>query len=57
MKSGVILPFGDARVAADLAREAEQTGWDGFFVFEPVWGWDAWVSLAAAAKAGDRAAV
>jgi len=54
VKSGVILPFGDARVAADLAREAEQTGWDGFFVFEPVWGWDAWVSLAAAAMVTER---
>ena len=49
MKCGFILPFGDACAAADLAYEAEQTGWDGFFVLEPVWGVDAWVALAAAA--------
>lgn len=40
---------GDARAAAELARQAEAAGWDGFFVWEPVWGVDAWVSLAAAA--------
>lgn len=49
MKYGFILPFGDARAAADLARDAEQAGWDGFFVWEPICGVDAWVSLAAAA--------
>ena len=54
MKCGFILPFGDARVAADLAYEAEQTGWDGFFVLEPVWGVDAWVALAAAAMRTER---
>ncbi len=54
MKYGFVLPSGDARVAADLAYEAEQAGWDGFFVWEPVWGWDAWVSLAAAAMRTER---
>lgn len=49
MKFGFVLPRGDARTAADFARQAEQSGWDGFFVWEPVWGIDAWVSLAAAA--------
>lgn len=49
MRFGFVLPTGDARTAADFAREAEQAGWDGFFVSEPVWGIDAWVSLAAAA--------
>ncbi len=49
MKFGFVLPLGDARAAADLARDAENHGWDGFFVWEPVWGFDAWVSLAAAA--------
>jgi hypothetical protein len=49
MKFGFVLPKGDARTAADFAREAEQAGWDGFFVWEPVWGIDAWVSLTAAA--------
>lgn len=49
MKFGFVMPFGDARLAAELAETAEQAGWDGFFVWEPVWGIDAWVSLAAAA--------
>lgn len=48
MKYGFILPFGDARVAADLAREAEQAGWDGLFLWEPICGVDAWISLTAA---------
>ena len=45
MKYGFILPFGDARVAADLARDAEQAGWDGFFLWEPICGVDAWIGL------------
>lgn len=49
MKYGFVLPIGDARIAADLARDAEQAGWDGFFVWEPVWGIDPWVALTAAA--------
>lgn len=49
MKYGFVLPYGDASTAADFAYEAEDTGWDGFFVWEPVWGIDAWVSLTAAA--------
>lgn len=49
MKYGFVLPFGDARTAADFAFEAEQAGWDGFFVWEPVWGWEAWMMLTAAA--------
>lgn len=54
MKYGFVLPYGDARAAADFAREAEQTGWDGFFVWEPVWGSDAWVCLTAAAMRTER---
>jgi alkanesulfonate monooxygenase SsuD/methylene tetrahydromethanopterin reductase-like flavin-dependent oxidoreductase (luciferase family) len=49
MKYGFVLPWGDAAVAADLAVEAERAGWDGFFVWEAIWGTDAWMSLAAAA--------
>jgi hypothetical protein len=49
MKYGFILPQGDALTAADFAAAAEQAGWDGFFVWEPVWGNDAWVCLTAAA--------
>lgn len=54
MRYGFILPGGDARDAADLAQVAERTGWDGFFVWEPVWGVDAWVSLTAAAMVTER---
>ncbi len=54
MKYGYILPFGDAREAALLAQEAEHAGWDGFFVWEPVWGTDAWVALTAAAMQTER---
>jgi len=54
VRTGVNLPFGDPRVASEVARDAEQAGWDGFFVFEPLWGFDAWVSLAAAAMATER---
>lgn len=49
MKYGFVLPYGDARTAANLARQAEQAGWDAFFVWEPVWGIDGWVCLTAAA--------
>jgi len=48
-KYGFVFPIGGPRDVADLAYEAEQDGWDGFFVWEPVWGFDAWVMLAAAA--------
>lgn len=54
MRYGFVLPSGDARMAADLAREAEQAGWDGFFTWEPVWGVDAWMSLTAAAMVTER---
>lgn len=49
MKYGFVLPRGDARTVGDFAQVAEASGWDGFFVWEPVWGVDAWVSLTAAA--------
>ena len=54
MKYGFVLPLGDARCAAEMAQAAEEAGWDGFFVWEPVWGVDAWVSLAAAAMRTSR---
>jgi hypothetical protein len=54
MKYGVVLPYGDARTAAEFAYQAEQTGWDGFFVWEPVWGVDAWVALTAAAMRTEK---
>src|SRR3990172_609835 len=54
MKFGFVMPQGDARAAARLAAEAEAAGWDGFFVWEPVWGIDAWVALTAAAMRTKR---
>ena len=47
--------YGDARVLAELAREAEESGWDGFFVWDHI-AWegaenyaDPWISLSAIA--------
>ncbi len=54
MKYGFVFPGGEARTAAEFASEAERAGWDGFFVWEPVWGNDAWVSLTAAAMLTER---
>lgn len=66
MRHAIHLPlFGalaDPHAVADLARAAEETGWDGFFVWDhvlsPVKGdWDIadpWVALAAAAMVTDR---
>jgi len=54
MKYGFVLPSGDARTAADFAEAAEHAGWDGFFVWEPLYGWDAWVLLTAAAMRTSR---
>lgn len=58
MKFGIYLPnfgpYGEARVLSDLAREAEDSGWDGFFLWDHIAGWalptvDPWVGLAAVA--------
>ena len=54
MKYGFVFPGGEARTAAEYAYQAEIAGWDGFFVWEPVWGVDAWVSLTAAAMRTER---
>jgi len=54
MKYGFVMPFGDARTVANAAREAERVGWDAIFVWEPVWGNDAWVCLTAAAMVTER---
>ena len=49
MKFGFVIPWGDADDIGDLAEAAEEAGWDGLFVWEPVWGVDAWISLGLAA--------
>jgi alkanesulfonate monooxygenase SsuD/methylene tetrahydromethanopterin reductase-like flavin-dependent oxidoreductase (luciferase family) len=52
-------PFGDARIIADLARDAESVGWDGFFLWDHMAEFDetgatmpcvdSWLALTAAA--------
>ena len=63
MKYGIYLPnfepWGSARIIADLAREAEEAGWDGLFIWDDVAGSevnlvDPWVALSAAAVATNR---
>src|SRR5438477_8416132 len=54
MNYGFVFPGGDARPAAEFAREAEEAGWDGFFVWDPGWGVEPWVTLAAAAMLTER---
>ena len=49
MRFGFVVPHGDASDVADMAAVAEETGWDGLFVWEGIYGVDAWVSLGAAA--------
>ncbi|MGE5210506.1 MAG: LLM class flavin-dependent oxidoreductase, partial [Acidobacteriota bacterium] len=54
MKFGFVVPWGDAEDIGDLAAAAEDSGWDGLFVWEPVWGVDAWISLGLAAVRTSR---
>jgi alkanesulfonate monooxygenase SsuD/methylene tetrahydromethanopterin reductase-like flavin-dependent oxidoreductase (luciferase family) len=54
MQFGFVFPGGEARTAAEFASQAEAAGWNGFFVWEPVWGTDAWISLTAAALRTER---
>jgi len=49
MRFGFVVPTGDAADVAEMAVAAEGSGWDGLFVWEPIYGVDAWVSLGAAA--------
>ena len=49
MRFGFVVPWADAEDVGDLAAVAEESGWDGLFVWEPVWGVDAWISLGLAA--------
>lgn len=54
MKFGFVYPFNDPRAALSWGVEAEQAGWDGFFMWEPVWGTDCWVTLGAIAARTSR---
>ncbi len=63
MKYGLYLPnfepWGSARIIATLAREAEDAGWDGLFIWDDLVGEavdmvDPWIALSAAAMATSR---
>ncbi len=54
MKRGFVYPGGKASDAVRCAQAAEAAGWDGFFVWEPLWGVDAWATLAAVAVSTSR---
>lgn len=49
MQFGFVVPWGDAADVATLAATAEENGWDALFVWEGLYGVDAWVSLGVAA--------
>ncbi len=54
MRYGFVIPWADADEIGELAATAEEFGWDGVFVWEPVWGVDAWIGLALAAMRTGR---
>ncbi len=55
MRYGFIIPKGDPRTVAELAREAEEAGWDGAFYWDGIYVgeewevYDPWVVMAAMA--------
>jgi hypothetical protein len=53
-KFGITLPYGDARKVAELARSAEEAGWDGIFVGDAIWCQDPLIQLSAAAMLTSR---
>lgn len=60
MQYGIHVPifneYADARLLADLAHEAEDAGWDGFFLWDHIAGHavDTWVALTAIALTTSR---
>lgn len=54
MRFGFVIPWADADEVGELAAVAEEHGWDGIFVWEPVWGVDTWVSLGLASARTTR---
>jgi alkanesulfonate monooxygenase SsuD/methylene tetrahydromethanopterin reductase-like flavin-dependent oxidoreductase (luciferase family) len=54
MRCAVILPGGTAAQQLELAILAEESGWDGVFVWEAAYGVDAWSLLAAMAAVTTR---
>lgn len=60
MRYGVVIPTGDPRTVADLAREAEAAGWDGVFTWDGIYVgetmpvYDPWVVMAGMAMVTKR---
>jgi alkanesulfonate monooxygenase SsuD/methylene tetrahydromethanopterin reductase-like flavin-dependent oxidoreductase (luciferase family) len=54
MRAGVILPGGTAPEQLEQAVLAEESGWDGVFVWEAAYGVDAWTLLGAMAARTER---
>jgi Luciferase-like monooxygenase len=54
MKFGVVLPGGTATQQLEQAIVAEDSGWDGVFVWEAAYGVEAWTLLAAMAARTSR---
>jgi alkanesulfonate monooxygenase SsuD/methylene tetrahydromethanopterin reductase-like flavin-dependent oxidoreductase (luciferase family) len=54
MRFGFVVPYAEAREFADLAALGEQSGWDGVFTWESLYGEHAWVTLGAAAMTTSR---
>lgn len=54
MKFGLVLTLSDVRKTADVARLAEEAGWDGFFVGDAIWFVDPIVALTVATMITSR---
>lgn len=54
MKFGVALPPNNARIVSQLAKLAEESGWDGIFLGDAIWCEDPMIALAAAAMTTSR---
>ncbi|MBM6405496.1 LLM class flavin-dependent oxidoreductase [Phycicoccus sp. CSK15P-2] len=54
MRFGAVLPFVSETQFCELARVAEDAGWDMVLTWEAVWAQDAWATLAAAATTTER---
>lgn len=54
MKTGIALPYNEARLVAKLSKMAEEADWDGVFLGDYIWCEDPMIALTAAAMTTDR---
>lgn len=54
MKFGFVFPAGDVHTAIRCGLAAEAAGWDGYFMWDPIWGLDPWITLTAVAVQTQR---